>query len=186
MTTQLLPSIISSPFSSHFDPGPNIFRSLAPTYSVNPATSSTSLIPFFIHQDRQISSASVLSTASAPIHVNNENRHPLKGNANDPASSRSVSAHLLSTELRTPASHDNGQPPWDSSGAPCLGAPVPKPPTIKLAPKLSASQAVSIEHCWKCPNMRHEQQHRIVIPDPFPKPTLELHVLRKEGCHNRW
>lgn len=107
MTTQLLPSIIASPFSSHFDAKPIIFSGSDSTYSGIPAA-STSLTPFFAHQNHQISSASAFSVASAPAFASNENQDPLGARNGLSNSFRSVSAPFnpkRSTEHRQSSSY---------------------------------------------------------------------------------
>ncbi|KIW31122.1 uncharacterized protein PV07_02800 [Cladophialophora immunda] len=74
MTAQLLPSVITSPFSRHFDTRANIFSGSWTAYPSRPTLSSTSLKPFCIHQDPQTSSASNLSISSAPVQVNKRDR----------------------------------------------------------------------------------------------------------------
>ncbi|EXJ91089.1 hypothetical protein A1O1_04196 [Capronia coronata CBS 617.96] len=125
MTTQLLPSIVSSPFSSHFE-----FHGSDAALSVTPTIPATSFTPFFIHQDRQISSASLLSTTSAPVATNNENKPPLDGNTDIPLSSRSVSAHLSSKESKRRRHCDNGRTQQDDSSTSGRTPCVPKPPAI--------------------------------------------------------
>ncbi|KAJ9500190.1 hypothetical protein H2202_004581 [Exophiala xenobiotica] len=96
MTAQLLPAVITGPFSRIFSTEPGISGGSDSSYPGPSVASSGALSPFFIHQDRQISSASIPSVASAPVPTNDENRDPLLLSDNPSTASRSFSARLAS------------------------------------------------------------------------------------------
>ncbi|KAK5442036.1 hypothetical protein LTS15_011083 [Exophiala xenobiotica] len=96
MTAQLLPSVITGPFSKIFSTEPGVAGGSDSSYPGPLVASSSALSPFVIHQDRQISSASIPSVASAPVPTNDENRDPLLLSDNPSTASRSFSARLAS------------------------------------------------------------------------------------------
>ncbi len=96
MTAQLLPSVIAGPFSRIFSTEPGILGGSDSSYPGPSVASSTALSPFVIHQDLQISSASIPSVASAPVPTNDENRDPLLFSDNPSTAFRSFSARLAS------------------------------------------------------------------------------------------
>ncbi|ETN46879.1 uncharacterized protein HMPREF1541_01068 [Cyphellophora europaea CBS 101466] len=86
-TTQLLPSIVSHPFQNAFDDKPYSIQDVDPQQR-SPAASGSSFNNPSQQRPRQVSPASILSVASAPLPYNNENiaPTPLKGVFSQPQS----------------------------------------------------------------------------------------------------
>ena len=76
MTTQLLPPIIDSPFSRRFHTSTNIYCGSTAAYPSSPPASSSSIIPFHLHQDPRTYSTSDPSITSAPTHTSNGSPNP--------------------------------------------------------------------------------------------------------------
>ncbi|OAL39011.1 hypothetical protein AYO20_01762 [Fonsecaea nubica] len=118
MTAQLLPSVITSPFSRHLDNRANIFCGSRAAYPARPRISSTSLKPFCVNQNLRNSSAPVQSVSSAPAQVIKPDRNlrycenlgpTLSDRIQGPSSSNSLRIHSeyheslsLAEDLRSP------------------------------------------------------------------------------------
>lgn len=105
MTAQLLSSV-ASPLSRHFDLRPNTFRVSRSAYATNPPPSTASLVPIFLHDDYQLSSASSVSISSAPIQAHNENHDLPDVDILGPERFQPMFGHLSSNSFRVrPEAH---------------------------------------------------------------------------------
>ncbi|OAP64392.1 hypothetical protein AYL99_00364 [Fonsecaea erecta] len=115
MTAQLLPSVVTTPFSRHFESRTNIYCGSWSACSSRPTISTSSLKTFCIHQDPHISSASTLSVSSAPAQVTKPERDlPCRENIL-PNSSYQTPALSSTNGLKERANHDEFLPITESS-----------------------------------------------------------------------
>lgn len=101
MTAHLLSPAIPSPLIRHFDTTPQYLHMSNLAYPDRPNVSSFAFSPFPLFQDNQNSTASILSIASAPVDIANENENadPFEVEALPPPSALSS----VSNNLKAPA-----------------------------------------------------------------------------------
>ncbi|EHY60380.1 hypothetical protein HRR83_000140 [Exophiala dermatitidis] len=149
MATQVLPYLVTSPFSGHFQANSNLHGS-GSGCSGAPPNPSASLRPFFIHQDYQTSSSSVLSIAPTP---NNENWHPQVASAEVIPSSRLATACLPKTSSRRAANRDGRLQSTGSSANLPFDSPIPsKSSGLNSTPKLSSTAVKARRLLIELPN----------------------------------
>lgn len=96
MTSHLLPLAIASPPTRYFGTTQHYFHGSNSVNSDCPNNGSFSFNPFPLHQDDQLSTASVFSISSAPVAVANENVDPFEVEAlPTPSKASSASNNLM-------------------------------------------------------------------------------------------